>query len=102
RATHESKGRVARAFSFVGRASARRVERVPHRRLVPQAEIDLARASLVHVGGKLRDVRVELLVPLTVEHDRTVTVAQERIVDAHLVVPDLHVLAEALRSEIDV
>src|SRR5688572_24892504 len=71
------------------RYSALLLERVLQRRLLFQAFVDLDDPPALKRRRDRARVHVELLVPLAVLVDRAVAVAQERIVDAHLVVPDL-------------
>src|SRR5208283_5470572 len=67
-----------------------------------QADVDLDDLALAHFLGHLRRVQVELPIPFAQLIDRPVALAQQRIVDADLVVPDCHVLVEALLNPLDV
>src|SRR4051812_17249696 len=59
------------------------------------ARIDLELEALHHLREDVVDVDVELLVPAAQLVDRTVRLAQQRVLDPRLVLPDLHVLEEA-------
>src|SRR5581483_1089110 len=83
-------------------AVASPLEHVIEGRRFGQSKVDLHHLALAHLLGHVRRVHVELPVPSPKLVDRPVALAQQRIVDAHLVVPDCDVLVEALLNRLDV